>query len=234
MRSPLRLMLLSLLLLTALAGNWSNRFDLATTCAQEPSKPKEKFDYRNPPRDYEARKMGRWSIQVEKQLLTDDPALAKKALERLEKKLNQAVSALPKSTHPMLLKLDYFLMYGPKAKGGGRNNGLEYFRKGQPERNPNLDPRWEIAIVIHSAENYGQITDFWALKALVHEMAHAQHLENGPENQPDIRAAWDNAEKRELYRKVKDEKGQAVGESLRHDQSPGILRRAVVHVLRRL
>lgn len=203
-----RWLVLGAFLLFAMPGDQTSLLWQVASYAQETQKPKDQFDYRNPPREYEVRKLGRWSIQVEKQLVTDDPALAKKALERLEKKLNQALTALPKATHPTLLKLDYFLMYGPKAKGGGRTNGLEYFRKGQPERHPNLDPRWESCVVVHSAENYVQISDFWALKAVVHELAHAQHLENGPENQPDIRAAWDNAEKLQLYRNVKDEKGK--------------------------
>lgn len=171
-----------------------------------------KIDFRTPARVYEVRKIGRWTFQVEKQLLKEAPELAKKTLERLEKKLNEALAALPKTTHPTFLKLKFFLLYGPNAKGGGRNNGLEYLRKNAPDFHEEYDLRWRSAVVIYCAENYGkQISDFWALKAVVHEFAHAHHLEHWDENQPpEIRAAWENAEKSELYRNVKDESGKTI------------------------
>ncbi len=142
--------------------------------------------------------------------MKEDPDLAKTTLERLEKKLNEALAVLPKAAHPTLLKLKLFLLYGPKAKGGGRNNGLEYLRKNAPDFHEEYDPRWRSAVVIYCAENYGkQINDFWALKALVHEFAHAHHLEHWDENQPpEIRAAWEHADQLKLYRDVKDDEGK--------------------------
>jgi hypothetical protein len=151
---------------------------------------------------------GTWRVFVEKQLQTDKPALAQRALERLEKKLEEAMAVLPEASHAKLKKLRLFLMYGPQARGGGRDNGLEYFQKEAPEHHEHLDPRWGSSIVIYCAENYVGISEFWALKALVHEFAHAYQLEQWPEDQPDIVRAWESALRRNLYRDVKDEKGK--------------------------
>ena len=102
-------------------------------------------------------------------------------------------------------------MYGPEAKSGGRNNGLEYFQKYAPRQHPELDRQWSDAIVIYRAENYVQISDLWAQKALLHEFAHAYQLEQWPEHQPDIQRAWEHAMASRRYRNVRDvETGKTV------------------------
>ncbi|MFT3883249.1 MAG: hypothetical protein QM703_26800 [Gemmatales bacterium] len=58
-----------------------------------------------------------------------------------------------------------------------------------------------------------QISDFWAIKALVHELAHAHHLEQWPEDQPDILQAWNKAMKAGLYHGVKDDEGKKVAKA---------------------
>jgi dipeptidyl-peptidase-4 len=65
-------------------------------------------------------------------------------------------------------------------------------------------------VVIYSAANYARISDFWALKVLVHEFAHAQQLEHWPENQPDIVQAFEHAAVQGLYKGVKDDKGKVL------------------------
>jgi hypothetical protein len=172
--------------------------------------PQAVVNYNDPPREYTTTRAGTWTIKVEKQLLADAPAVAKKAQTRLRKKLGEAIEALPDASHARLKELDIFLMYGPKSKGGGRDNGLEYFQKTAPEHHKDLDPGWGSSMVVYCAENYVQISDFWAVKALVHEMAHAHHLEQWPENQPDILQAWENAMKLGLYHGVKDDEGKIV------------------------
>lgn len=172
--------------------------------------PQKPVNYSEPPREYEAVPLNGRTIQVERQLLSDSPDLAKQALGRLEQKLGEAFAALPESSHDNLKKLQLFLMYGPNAKGGGRDNGLEYFQKNAPECYRTLDPRWGSSVVIYSAENYVWISDFWALKALVHEFAHAHQLEQWPEDQPDIYQAWEKAMSRGLYRNVRDEQGKTL------------------------
>ena len=64
------------------------------------------------------------------------------------------------------------------------------------------------SIVVYSASNYAELSDFWALKAVVHELAHAFHLQQWPEDRRDIYEAWRNATKLGLYRKVKDDQGR--------------------------
>jgi hypothetical protein len=169
--------------------------------------PQQPVNYNKPARQYEKADAGDWTVLVEKQLLSEAPDVADKALARLKEKLPQAMDALPEASHAKLKKLKFFLLYGPKAKGGGRDNGLEYFQKHAPEKHDNLDPRWGGSIVVYCAENYTQISDFWALKALVHEMSHAYHLEQWPEDQKDIYDAWKNAMKQGLYHDVKDDQG---------------------------
>lgn len=189
----------ALLAVLLIAGAWP-----AARAADGPQPP---VDYHKPARRYEPADAGDWTILVEKQLLADAPDVAHKALARLREKLPQALEALPEAARPRLKKLQVFLMYGPKADGGGRDNGLEYFQKRAPAYHDEIDPRWADGIVVYCAENYAQISDFWALKALVHEMAHAYHLGQWPEDQEDILAAWKNAMKQGLYHGVKDDQG---------------------------
>ncbi len=124
--------------------------------------------------------------------------------------LAKMLALLPEPSRARLRKVPIYLLYGPKAKGGGRDNGLEYFQKDAPKHHRLLDPRWSDCVVIYCAENYLRISEFWALKALVHEFAHAYHLEQWSEDQPDILRAWDNAMKNGLYRNVKDEEGKSI------------------------
>jgi hypothetical protein len=175
-----------------------------------PPPPQQPVNYNKPAREYETAAAGDWTVLLEKQLSSEAPDVAKKALARLKEKLPEAMKALPASSHATLKKLKFFLMYGPKAKGGGRDNGLEYFQKNAPEHHDDLDRRWGGNVVVYCAENYTQISDFWALKALVHEMAHAYHLSQWPEDQKDIYDAWKNAMDQGLYHGVKDDQGMTL------------------------
>lgn len=162
-------------------------------------------DFNHPPRDYVTRELCGWSVLVEKQLVDESPEPAKAALARLERKLGEAASVLPVAALPDLRKLKNFLLYGPKATAGGRSNGLEYFRAGAPKYQDWLDPRMGRSIVIFNAANYAKLSESWALKALVHEFGHAQHLEHWPEDRAEIYDAWDHAMKAGLYQTVREE-----------------------------
>ena len=176
-----------------------------------PPPPAQKpVNYALPPREYKTIHAGVWTIQVEKQLITEDHDLANKALARLKKKLTEALKALPPSSHARLKKLPIYLLYGQKSAGGGRDNGLEYYQKSAPDYDKQLDPHWRSCIVIYSAENYVQISDLWALKAVVHELAHAHQLEQWPEDQSDIYQAWKHATQFGLYHGVRDNQGKTM------------------------
>ena len=146
-----------------------------------------------------------WSVLVEKQLAAEAPELAKTTLARLEKKLGETVAVLPAAALPDLRQVKIFLLYGPDAKAGGRQEGLEYFGANAAEHQDWLDPRMARSIVIYCAANYAKLSEFWALKALVHEFGHAQHLEHWPENRADIYDTWDRAMKAGLYQVVREE-----------------------------
>ena len=61
------------------------------------------------------------------------------------------------------------------------------------------------SIAIFSAENYVKVSDFWALKSLVHEFGHAHHLGQWKEDHVDIYHAWKRAKKAGLYQQVREE-----------------------------
>jgi hypothetical protein len=170
--------------------------------------PKPAVNFREPARTYQTVQLGQWTVMVEQQLQADEPDLAKRALARLESKLGVMLAALPTSARPRLEKLPIFLMYGPKATGGGKDNGAEYFQRNAPEHHKLLDPRWKSCVVIYCAKNYVQQSELWSVKLLVHEFAHAHHMEQWPEKQPDILQAWNHAVECGLYRQEKDEKGK--------------------------
>ncbi len=166
-------------------------------------------DFNHPPREYAEREVHGWTVLVEKQLLDDAPDVAATAQERLKKKLAEAAAALPAATLPDLRKVKIFLMHGPKAAAGGRDNGLEYFQRHAPQHFDWLDPRMGSSIVIFHAENYVSLSDLWALKSLVHEFGHAHHLEHWPEDRGDIYDTWEHALKAGLYQVVRDEDREA-------------------------
>jgi Mlc titration factor MtfA (ptsG expression regulator) len=162
-------------------------------------------DFNHPPREYLAHRLHDWEVLVEKQLAEDAPELAKSALARVEAKLGEVAKLLPAAALPDLKRLKIFLLYGPKSKAGGRNNGLEYFSAEAPRHHNWLDPRMASSIVIFNADNYARLSEFWALKALVHEFGHAQHLEHWREDRADIFDNWQSAMARGLYQVVRDE-----------------------------
>ena len=182
---------------------------------QEPATPQppaqRAINYRQPVGEYKDVRMGDMKVAVEKQLQAEAPQIAAKALERLNSERTRALAALPAKASKQLGGIPFFLMCGPKAKNGGRNNGLEYFQKNAPRQHPELDRRWGDAIVIYCAQNYVQISDLWAQKALLHEFAHAYQLEQWPEHKPDIQSAWEHARDSGRYRNVRDvETGKTV------------------------
>ena len=168
------------------------------------------INYRIPRREYVTVTIASHSFQVEKSLQTADKAIAKKAMNRLVKNVDTALETLPRPGSDGLRKIRYFLMHGPQARGGGRTNGLEYIQTNAPPHHPELDPRWGDSMVVYCAQNYVDISDLWALKAVVHEYGHAYQLRNWPEDQPDIMCAYKNAMKQGLYRKVKDVDGKTL------------------------
>ena len=44
-------------------------------------------------------------------------------------------------------------MWGEASPEDGRGSGMSNIRLGEPGNNPILDPRWENASVVYSAEN---------------------------------------------------------------------------------
>jgi hypothetical protein len=184
-------------------------FRVAPVVAQEaPGANKQaKPDFRNPPRQYEDVTIDDRTFVVEAQLLKEEPALARRSLVRLKKNIDLSLEILPPHSHPFVAKQQFWMMYGPKATAGGKDNGLAYFRPGSPKFDAKRDDRWNSVVVVYDASNYVALTDLWAFKAVLHELAHAYQLEQWPEKEPHILAAYDNAMSQNLYRNVKNDKG---------------------------
>ncbi len=162
-------------------------------------------DFSHPPRDYKTRRLKGWEVLIDEQLANEAPELATSAVGRLETKLGEIAAILPANSLPELRRVKVFLLHGPQAKAGGRENGLEYFRAEAPQHWGWLDARMASSIVIFNAANYVRLTDQWALKSLLHEFGHAQHLEHWPEDRADIYDTWQDAMKGGLYQAVREE-----------------------------
>ena len=113
-------------------------------------------------------------------------------------------SSLSRSTN----RVNSLAAKGNRATNGGRDNGLEYFRSDAPKHHPWLDPRMGSSIVIFDAGNYRDLSDLWAIKSLVHEFGHAQHLEHYAEDYAEIYDTWQSAIDEGLYRHVRKEDKQ--------------------------
>jgi len=173
-------------------------------------KPAKIVNYRVPERAYVVTNLSGWTVHLEQELVEDQPELADKARRRLAEKLQEVLFLLPSQTHPRLKRLPVFLLLGEEATKGGRDNGAEYFQKRAPNYWNWIDPRWGSALVIYSARNYVWLSDEWAVRLLIHEMSHAWHLEQWPEAQEDILAAWKHAQTNHLYLNVKAVNGTVV------------------------
>lgn len=167
--------------------------------------PQAPVDYNHPPRQYAAYRRQGWEVLVESQLADEDALTLQAVLDRVDQKLGELAALLPPATLPDLRKLKIFILYGTQARAGGRGSGLEYFRADAPGYHDWLDPRMGRSIVIYDAANYLRLSEVWALKSLVHEFGHAQHLEHWPEDYADIRGAWANAMKAGRYQVVRAE-----------------------------
>ena len=170
----------------------------------------KRVDFNHPPRQYVLRRAHDWPVWVEEELVDQDAELAKKALHRLDQLLVEVLRALPVQARPVLQRVPFFLMYGERSKYGGRNNGLEYFQRTAPAHFAYLDPRMASSIVIYSATNWVWLPEHRARMALMHELAHAYHLEQWPELRSDIYQAWQHACGEGLYRNVRDEHGRVL------------------------
>lgn len=172
-----------------------------------------RVDFAIPGRIYKEITRGQWTMYIEQSLASDEAEIAEKASLRLAANLDAILELLPAHSHEVVRSTKLFIMHGKHGPLGGLDNGLEYFADKQPEFVRSLDPRWNHAMVVYSAKNYVALSDFWAMKAPLHEMAHGYHASRWPQKQADIEGAWQNAVRKGLYRKLKDSESGAILES---------------------
>jgi hypothetical protein len=174
------------------------------------AKPPEPINFRKPKRQYKIDERKKRTFLVEQTLVDQDKPTSEKAIERLNANVDKALETLPAHCRGDLGKLKYFIMHGPNAPGGGKDNGLEYVGKELPNHNRLLEPRWGDAVVVYHAHNYVVLSDLWALKAVVHELGHAYHMHHWRQNESGIMGVYENAMKKGLYRNVRDVDGAAI------------------------
>ncbi|MDX2370839.1 MAG: hypothetical protein QNK36_20955 [Colwellia sp.] len=179
---------------------------VSTKCGKR-VKNKHKVDYCTPRREY-YKVRSRWTIYLEKRLVDTDNSYADKALNKLEKNLNEIIEKLPPNAARQLKKLDIYLMKGEKS--GINEGGMSYIRPGEPSNYHYLDPRWQHAIVVYSTKTLMYLDEMWTKKALMHELAHAWHISNWPQRHPPIYNAYLNAKSKGLYRNIEDYKGRKI------------------------
>lgn len=165
------------------------------------------IDFRTPTRTYVERRSRDWVFQLEQELVDREPDKAEAVVTRLALKLDFTLDLLPANCRARLRALKFFVLLGPEATGGGRDNGAEYFQRIAPDHFSSLDPRWRSAIVIYCAGNYLWQNEHWSVQVLLHELAHAWQLEQWPEQQPEILNAWKHARSAGLYEGIKDVNG---------------------------
>ncbi|HAM73273.1 MAG TPA: hypothetical protein DCM86_16690, partial [Verrucomicrobiales bacterium] len=170
-------------------------------------------DFAHPLRDYACRRIAGWSVLTEEEMHVKDPELTRKALARIEAKLNEVHRLLPTHTLARLQKVPIFLLYGEEASHGGKADGAQYFPPLAPDQTRTLDPRMGGAVVIYSAKHFSEMTDFGALKVLVHELSHAWHLTQWSHNKPEINSAYQAAMVRGLYHNVRTSNGKSLPEA---------------------
>ena len=171
---------------------------------------KASVNYRFPPRSYVQKTGGHWDVYVEASMRLGDPKLYHDALNKLNKTLDSLYSLLPAQAKTELKQLNVFLLWGEAAPKGGRKNGMSFIRLGEPDNYHYLDPQWENAVVVYSAENLMYLNELWTRKALFHELSHAWHILNWPEKHPPIYQSWERAKNTSRYTQVKDIKGTVI------------------------
>ncbi|MBS2035414.1 hypothetical protein JST97_10520 [bacterium] len=161
-------------------------------------------NYRTPPRVYALTSVRGRTYRIEKTL---DLQVGLQAALRLEQNFQSGLALLPLHARPRLRTIKFYVMQGPEAPGGGKDNGLAYYRPDEARFHNDTDLQWSHAIVCFYAQNYLDQSQLWAQKLILHELAHAYHLTHYPEQHPELLKAWKHALQTGLYRNLVDEKG---------------------------
>ena len=183
----------------------------AKSCAREwVAQLAGKVNFTHPLRDYDCRRVAGWSVLTEQEMNSQDPQLTRRALAQLEVKLKKVKDLLPFHTLAILQRTPIFLLNGTNATLGGRQSGAQYFAPTAPDFDKTLDPRMGGSVVIYSARHFLTMSDFGAVKLLVHELAHSWHLSQWSELKPDIMMSYKNAMSNGLYMNVRTAQGQVL------------------------
>ncbi len=167
-------------------------------------------NYRIQRRDYSRYDNSSWLIYYEASMYEGDPVLLKRSLEKLSRYLLEVELLLPASSINLLKKVDFYLLWGKASPQGGKSSGLRYLRNNERVYRKNIDPSWNESVVIFSANNFMSINPQLTRHVLIHELAHAWHIQERWLYNKEIKAAANHAEKHKLYHLLKGENGQYI------------------------
>lgn len=167
-------------------------------------------NYRIHRRNYNRYEDSDWLIFYESSMADGDPALLAQSLRKLNRYLNEVEKLLPASAMASLKKVDFYLLWGKASPKGGKSSGLRYLRKNEREHKDNIDPAWNESVVIFSAKNFMTLKPHWTRYVLIHELAHAWHIQERWLYNKEIKAAASHAEKKKLYHLLKGENGRYI------------------------
>ena len=149
--------------------------------------------------DHEVRQIKGWTVKIKRQLLDQEPAATKRALELLEVQLNEIIRVVPSSAVTELRKVP--LWFSPEYPGV--KPGAEYHPGAGWLRDNGRDPAMAKGVEITDVRDFekemNRMPNF-----ILHELAHGYHdraLPDGFENK-EIKAAYDRAKAGESYDRV--------------------------------
>ena len=149
--------------------------------------------------DHEVRQIKGWTVKIKRQLLDQEPAATKRALELLEVQLNEIVRVVPSSAVTELRKVPlWFSTEYPGVKPGAEYHpGAGWLRDNG--RDPAMAKGVEITDVRDFEKEMNRMPNF-----ILHELAHGYHdrvLPGGFGNK-EIKAAYERAKASKSYDKV--------------------------------
>jgi hypothetical protein len=144
-------------------------------------------------------------IMAEDALIEEAPGVLKKASDKLDRTMAEAVRQFPSQVHGEFAGITYYLFTGDEANTGGRRGGQWYFRRGN-----SVSKRFDDSIVVRSASLYLKHSHGSAVATGVHELAHAYYYYHRRMFAQKTRDAYQNALSNGLYRNTKTKTGYPI------------------------
>lgn len=144
-------------------------------------------------------------IIAEKKLHDTDSKNLTAAAQKLSSAIERSCKIFTKAICAEFAQIKYFLFMGKESRTGGRHGGQWYF----PVNN-RISKHFDDSIVVRSIYDYLIYSEDEALMTALHELSHAYYFRHIKRLYQTNNAAYQNAEKNNLYQKVKSVHGQVL------------------------